>query len=43
MAGLGLLRGAGVGLMWLPMLVFEVTLGVLLLIRGATPARAAAD
>jgi hypothetical protein len=39
MAGLGLLRGAGVGLMWLPMLVFEVTLGVLLLIRGATPAR----
>jgi hypothetical protein len=38
LAGLGLLRGLGVGLMWLPMLVFEVTLGVLLLIRGATPA-----
>jgi hypothetical protein len=38
LAGLGLVRGGGVGLMWLPMLAFEVTLGVLLLIRGATPA-----
>jgi hypothetical protein len=35
LAGLGLLRGAAVGVMWLPMLVFEVTLGVLLLIKGA--------
>ena len=43
LAGIGLLPGLGVGLMWLPMLIFEVGLGVLLLIRGATPARAAAD
>jgi hypothetical protein len=33
-AGLGFVRGAGVGLMWLPMLIFEVTLGLLLLVRG---------
>ena len=36
LTGLGVIRGAGMGLMWLPMLVFEVTLGLLLLIRGTT-------
>jgi hypothetical protein len=36
LAGLGLLKGAAIGLMWLPMLVFEVTLGFLLLIKGVT-------
>ena len=41
LAGLGLLRGAALGLMWLPMLVFEVTLGLWLLIKGATAPRAA--
>jgi Domain of unknown function (DUF4386) len=35
LAGLGLLKGAAVGLMWLPMLVFEVTFGLWLLIKGA--------
>lgn len=35
LAGLGLLRGTAVGLMWLPMLVFEVTFGLWLLIKGA--------
>jgi hypothetical protein len=34
--GIGMIRGAlAVGLMWLPMLVFEVTLGLWLLIKGA--------
>jgi hypothetical protein len=34
--GIGMIKGAvAVGLMWLPMLVFEVTLGLWLLIKGA--------
>jgi hypothetical protein len=37
LAGLGLLKGAAVGLMWLPMLVFEVALGLSLLIKGIAP------
>lgn len=34
LAGLGVIRGVGAGLMWLPMLVFEVALGLLLLIKS---------
>ncbi len=37
--GLGLVRGAAIGLMWLPMLIFEVALGLLLLIKGTTVTR----
>jgi hypothetical protein len=35
LTGLGLITGAAVGLIWLPMLVFEVTFGLWLLIKGA--------
>lgn len=35
LAGLRVLTGAATGLMWLPMLIFEVTLGVWLLVKGA--------
>ena len=34
LAGLGVLTGAAVGIMWLPMLIFEVGLGLLLLTKG---------
>lgn len=34
--GVGIIRGPMVGLMWLPMLVFEVWLGFWLLIKGVT-------
>ena len=37
--GLGMVRGAAIGLMWLPMLVFEVALGLLLLIKGTSATR----
>jgi hypothetical protein len=33
--GVGIIKGPMAGLMWLPMLVFEVTLGLRLLIKGA--------
>ncbi|HVT03830.1 MAG TPA: hypothetical protein VHL58_10715 [Thermoanaerobaculia bacterium] len=35
--GLGLIDGAVVWLSWLPLFVFEVTLGLWLLIKGVTP------
>jgi hypothetical protein len=39
LAGLGLIRGTAAGLMWLPMLVFEVTFGLWLLIKGVNNRR----
>lgn len=36
LTGLGLIKGAAAGLAWLPMLAFEVTLGLWLLIKGVS-------
>lgn len=37
LGGLGLMKGSMSELIWLPMLVFEVTLGLWLIIKGAQP------